>query len=231
MRDDQQRAVAKLLSDGPLDEDIGRHIHRRRRLVQDHDFGSRDDGTGEAEELALALGEVEAAFGDLGAEGLEDVGICVGGGGSGSAAAGARLSNELVAARETGVADQMNTFEGVAELGIGVLVEGIEVRADGAGEENRVLGDDGKTAAEVVEVDLGDVDAVDEDLTFAGGEEAEEGEGQRGFAGAGAADDADTLVFFYSKGEPFEDGRELWCVAGDEVVDFEAAFGGPCGRR
>ena len=105
MRDDQQRAIAKLLSDGPLDEDIGRHIDSRRRFVQDHDFGSRDDGTGEAEELTLALGEVEAAFGYLGAEGLEDVGVCVGGCGGGSAAAGAGFSNDLVAASETGVAD------------------------------------------------------------------------------------------------------------------------------
>ena len=124
----------------------------------------------------------------------------------------------------------MDAFEGVAELGIGVLVESIEIRADGAGKENGVLGDDGETAAEVVEVDLGDVDAVDKDLAFAGGEEAEEGEGEGGFAGSGAADDTDTLVLFDGEGEAFEDGWELWCVASDQVVDFKTAFRGPGSR-
>ena len=229
MGDDEQGAVAELLADGALDEDVGGHVDGRGRFVEHHDLGPRDDGAGETEELSLALGEVEAAFGDLGVEGLEDVGVCVGGGGGGGAAAGARFGDELVAAGRTGVADQMDAFEGVAELGVGVLVEGVEIAAHGAGEEHGVLRDDGETAAEVVQVDLGDIDAVDEDLAFAGREEAEEREGKRGFAGAGAADNTDALVLFYSKREAFEDWWELGCVAGDEVVHFETAFGGPGG--
>lgn len=35
----------------------------------------REDCTGEAEELALTLGEIVAAFGDGGGEGGEDVGV------------------------------------------------------------------------------------------------------------------------------------------------------------
>ena len=49
-----------------------------------------------------------------------------------------------------GGGDEVDTLEGFTELGVGELVEGVEVGADGAGEEDGVLGDDGETGAQVM---------------------------------------------------------------------------------
>lgn len=75
MGDDKQGAVVKLLSDAALDQGVGRHVDSRRSLVQDHDLGAADNGAGDAEELALALGQVATGLGDAAVEVAEDVGV------------------------------------------------------------------------------------------------------------------------------------------------------------
>ncbi len=125
----------------------------------------------------------------------------------------------------------MHALEGVAEGGVGLVVEGVEVGADGAGEEDGILWDDGEAGAEVVELDLGDVDAVDVDAAGARFEEAEEGEGQGGFACARAAHHADSLVAVDAEADAFEDRRQVGGVSDHQVVDLDAAFGGPGGGR
>lgn len=79
VRNDQQRrgVAAELGADGALNQRVRGHVDGRGGLVQDHDLGAGDDGAGEAEELPLALGEVEAAFGDGGGEGGEDVAVAI----------------------------------------------------------------------------------------------------------------------------------------------------------
>lgn len=72
----------------------------------------------------------------------------------------------------------MDAVERVAQGGVGVVVEGVEVGADGAREEDGVLRDDGEARAQVVQVDLGNVLPVDVDAAGAGFDEAEEGEGE-----------------------------------------------------
>ena len=71
----------------------------------------------------------------------------------------------------------MNTFEGVSKLSVSVLIEGVEVGTNGTGKENRVLGDDCKSASKVVKVDLGDIDTVDMNTTFTGFKKSEERQG------------------------------------------------------
>ena len=61
----------------------------------------------------------------------------------------------------------MHALEGVVEFGVGVLVKGVQVRADGAGEKDRVLRYDCDAASEVVEADFRHVDAVNVDGTLA----------------------------------------------------------------
>ena len=61
----------------------------------------------------------------------------------------------------------MHTLEGVVEFGVGVLVKGVQIRADGAGEKDRVLRYDCDAASEVVEADLRHVDAVNVHRTLA----------------------------------------------------------------
>lgn len=125
----------------------------------------------------------------------------------------------------------MNALEGLAQLGIGLVVERVEVGAYGAREEDGVLRDDGQARAQVVKLDGGDIDAIDMNAAGASLDEAEEGKGERGFSGAGAADDADALVAVNAEANALEDRRKVGGVADDEVLDFDAAVGGPRGGR
>jgi hypothetical protein len=129
--------------------------------------------------LFLTLGEIRAGGGDGRVQGEEDVGVFLGdggdaagfGGGGGFAWVEAEVGFGDGGAGVGG--DEMDALEGFAELLVGEFVEGVEVGADGAGEEDGVLRDDGEAGAEVVEFDGGDVDAVDDDTACSGFEEAE----------------------------------------------------------
>ncbi len=71
MRDDEQGAVLEAVADAALDEGVGGEVDARGCFVHDDDFLAGQEGAGEAEELALAEGEVVAAKGDGGGEGEE----------------------------------------------------------------------------------------------------------------------------------------------------------------
>ena len=75
MRDGKQGRVPEFVADGPPDERIGRHVDGAGGLVEHHDLGARNDGTREAEQLALALGEVLATLRDGRVEVREDTDI------------------------------------------------------------------------------------------------------------------------------------------------------------
>jgi hypothetical protein len=72
----------------------------------------------------------------------------------------------------------VDTFEGFAELDIGELIEGVEVRADCAGEKDRILRDDRKTGTQVLEFDGRDIDSIDNNTAFSGFKESEKRERQ-----------------------------------------------------
>lgn len=58
----------------------------------------------------------------------------------------------------------MRQLERPPDVLVGVHAEGVEVHAQRAREQHRVLRDDGDARAQLVQPDGGDVDAVDQDL-------------------------------------------------------------------
>lgn len=54
----------------------------------------------------------------------------------------------------------MGSHQGFLEFIIGELVERVEIRANGAREEERILWDDGQARTQVGELDFGNVNAV-----------------------------------------------------------------------
>jgi len=70
----------------------------------------------------------------------------------------------------------MDAHQGFAELVVAEFVERVEIRSDGSGKENGVLGNNCESSTKIVKLDFGDIDVVDCDAAFAGLEEAEEGE-------------------------------------------------------
>ena len=61
------------LADRLLDLGVGGVVDGCRSFVHEEDFGVLEHGAGEAEELALALGEVRAGFSNMGVEVAENV--------------------------------------------------------------------------------------------------------------------------------------------------------------
>lgn len=60
-------------------------------------------------------------------------------------------------------ADEIGLAQSGPQRQVAVLIEGVEVGADGAAEQRRVLGDDAEAGAQVREADGRDVQAVDRD--------------------------------------------------------------------
>lgn len=109
----QYRAVLELPLDRLLDEIVGAGIDVGRRLVQHEDPVPARDGTGQTEQLPLADTEVGAA---LGYPDLE---------------ARARLQAALHA----------DVLEGLPQLVVRELAEGVEVLAQAARKQDRLLRD------------------------------------------------------------------------------------------
>lgn len=69
-----------------------------------------------------------------------------------------------------------------------------DVGLDGAGEQEGVLKDNAEQAAEVLKIDFADVNAVEKNLAALDVIKAQEKGDQRGFTGAGVADDGKSLA-------------------------------------
>ncbi len=97
--------------------------------------------------------------------------------------------------------------------------------------EERILEDDAEHAAQVLDIDFADVDAVEEDLSALDVVEAEEQRDQSGLAGAGVADDGDGLAGGDAEGDIAEDpvvfgGFGFVGVAEPDVAEFDFAARG-----
>ena len=123
--------------------------------------------------------------------------------------------------------DEAHALERVAEFGVGAPAEGVEVGAEGAGEEDGILRDEGEAGAQLAQLDLGQVDPVQDDPALSRLEEAEEREDQAGFARSRSPDDADALALLDGEGHAFQDRRAVGAVAADDVVELQATFCGP----
>ena len=139
----------------------------RGRLVEDDELRLQDHGAGDGDALALAAGElVRVALGGGGVEAdlLEDGGDAAG------------LVAEAVHGEALG--DDLRDRHARGERAVGVLEDHLHVAAERA--------------------ELGVLPALDvlaeEDDAALGGDEAHDGERERGLAGAGLADDAEGLA-------------------------------------
>ena len=79
-----------------------------------------------------------------------------------------------------------------------------DVLLDRAGEQERILQHDAEAAAQIVEIHVADVDAVDADRALLHVVEAQQQRDDRGLAGAGVADDGDGLAGFDGEGDVAE---------------------------
>ncbi len=147
-----------------VDDGLGLGVERAGGLVEDEDLRVGDQRPGDGEALALAARQVRRALIDLGL------------------VASGQLLDELFGAGEPGRVDHL--VEGGVRFGDG------DVGADGAGEQEVLLQHDAERRAQVGEVVLAHVDAVDLEQARVVGVEPLDQAGDGRLARARAAHDA-----------------------------------------
>ena len=150
MSDDQRGAAGEKAIERVADEQLGFGVDAGSGFVEDQEARIVREGASEIDELALADGERGAAFVDGGVD-----------------AFGKRADEIAEADFVDGVFDGGAIDAGGAEADIGF---------DGAGEEERILEDDAELAAQILQLDFADVDAVEKDLAALNVVEAEKQE-------------------------------------------------------
>lgn len=201
MGDGDDGVILELLAEGSLDQLIGDDIARGGGLVEEEDLLVAKDGAGKAEELALADTEARAHLGDL-------VGKLV-----------REIADDLL---------EFDGAEGDPDVVVRELLKGVEVEAEGAREEDGVLGDDGEVRSEVAEVHLTDVDAVDLDLARGEFDDAEDGGEEGRLSSSSAAADTNLLAATDGKGEVVEGGTfNVGTVVEDDVGELNVSVDGP----
>ncbi len=163
--DDDGGASVEETFEGLLDLGFGDGIDIGGGFIQDEDAGGGEHGAGDADELALAEGEIDAAFLNAGLVAIR------------------QGADKIVGVGLAG--DFLNLLRG----GGGQAVA--DIFGDGAGEEEGHLGDDADLAVEGGLGDGANVDVVDEDGAFGDFVETGDEVGDGGFTGAGGTDDGD----------------------------------------
>ena len=136
MSNGEDGAIRKGVPHRALDERIAVHVHARGGLVHHEHLAVAEQGATHAQELPLAQRKVGAVVHNLVVELLRGV-----------------LNH----------AAEADLPEDLPEGNLGVLVERVQVGANGACEHERILGDHRHLGAEQVQAERGDVHAVDGD--------------------------------------------------------------------
>src|ERR1700686_3561171 len=204
MRDDQSGASAEEAVEGVANLQLGLGVDTGGGFVQDEEARIVCQSASETDELALADGERRATLVDGSAnafwEGFDEIG-------------------------ETDSTDRLlhgrAVDAGSAES---------DVRFNGAGEEKRILEDDAEEAAQVLEIDFADVDAIEKNLSTLDIVKPEQKRDQRGLAGAGMADDGQRLAGLDAERDVTQDpvvfsGIGNGAVAEPDIAEFDFAAG------
>ena len=167
-------------------------------FVEDEDGRVDDEGAGEGEELALAYGEGAAALVEHVVEGAIEA------------------FDDLVGA---------DGAEAFPDAVVADVDAECDVFADGAGEDDDVLGDEGGAGSEAVEGEVADVAAVDADGALGGVVEAADEVDDGGFTGAGVADEGEHLAGLEVEVDAAQDVVGLAGVSEAYAFEGDAALG------
>ena len=162
VRDDHHRAAVRHALQIGVDQRLALRIERRGRLVEDHQLGIDDQRAGDGQPLALAAGQVGRAFLDPGLVALR------------------QALDELLGAGEPGRPHRVLE----AEAG----TPGEDVVLDGAAEQEVVLQHHAEALAQMAQVDLAQIRAVDLHRAGIVAVDAHQQPGDGGLAGARSTD-------------------------------------------
>src|SRR5262249_54121957 len=196
--DDDDRAPGDQATQRFQNEPFRLSVHRGGRLIQNEDRGVFQEGAGDGDALTLAAGQGHPPLSHIGVIALGEVANkLVGVGGPG------RLQHFELRSARAAVSD---------------------IVADVAGEQDRVLQDDGDLIAQRPQAQVPHVLTVDEDAPRSNSVEARVRAPVWGFAGAGTSHHSLPLPRHDRQVDPFEDGA-AWFVAKPHPFEGDAAAG------
>ena len=184
-----------------LDRRFHFRVERRGRLVEDEDRRILEEHAGDGDALALAAGKLGAALADMRVEALPAPMVRK----AGHERIGMRLTDRIA----------HRVFAGIRPA-----VE--HVLADRAVQQRGVLRDEADLLAQRILRDLRDILPVDDDAAGLDVVEAQQQVGDRRFAGARAADEADLLAGLYRQRQVLDDAALLAVVERD-VLEADLA--------
>src|SRR5258708_6710787 len=197
VRDDEDGAALHDLAHVVVDDFFALVVECAGRLVEDQDARVADQRPCDRDALALPARQRAAAFADHGV-------VTVG-----------QFQDEIVSPRKTRGGDHV--------LARHPRIGERDIVAHGRVEQHVVLHDDADLPAQPGTVDLGEVDAVDEDAAAFGHIEPLDQFCERAFAGAGGTDDADDLAGGDVQSDILENFRSVNAVAEGDVFEPDIA--------
>ena len=197
VRDGEGRAVLRELVDRVLDQLFRLGVERGGRFVEDQDLRVVDQRAGDRHSLTFTAGEGIALLADH----------CV--------VAVREIHDEVVRVRH------LRRLDDFLVGGVGLRV--LDVVADRAGEEVRLLQHDADLGAQRVLRDVLDVDVVDHDRAFRHIVQTHQEIDEGRLAGAGMPDHADHLALLHVEVDALED-RVVGVIAEGHVLEPDVAF-------
>ena len=167
LRDQHDRGLPRQMRQRLAKRGVGGKVQRGGAVVEDEDGGPPHQCAGDRQPLALAAGEIAPAGLDF------------------------RVQPALLAADDLVGLRVLQRLPEVFIAGLGIAPA--EIVADGAGEEQRLLRHDADRGPQRLQPQLPHVFAAHKDLSLRRVVKPRDEVRQRGFARAGAADDADGL--------------------------------------
>eukprot|EP00756_Hemistasia_phaeocysticola_P019052 Hpha_TRINITY_DN15635_c2_g3::TRINITY_DN15635_c2_g3_i1::g.101880::m.101880 len=195
MSDSEDGAVTEGLRHSLLDEGVGFDIDGCGHLVHEKELRFAEQRAGEAHKLPLANGEVLPTLND------------------GHVQPVVSLLEDV---------PQVGLLQGIPDGPVGVHGIGVEVGAQSAGEEHRVLRNDTHTRPQVREPHRRDVDLVEDNTPLVGLKDAEEPQHHRRLSAPRPPHDPNLLTVAHREVNPTQHVRQVGTVPQVQVMNFHS---------
>ena len=183
----EERFALEAAQNGLLDPRVGLKVNGRSCLIADDDLRASDERPGKRYQLALTKREVGATLLD-GCIEVDPLAL-------------GTIVHVLVLV----LINYTSLTKGRPKLEISMLIERIQIAADGPLEENRLLSYDDKARSEVMKTYRCGIDSIDRNGATAELDDPKERRCNRGFARSSTPDDPHTFTWLDVQGQAVED--------------------------
>eukprot|EP00042_Codosiga_hollandica_P025532 m.114807 g.114807 ORF g.114807 m.114807 type:complete len:403 (-) comp51902_c0_seq1:1871-3079(-) len=200
----QDCTLPKLCFDGFLNESVCLHIASSSRFIKDQNLGFAQHCPSKTDKLTLANTEILSSFVHGRVKSVSNLvdGCC-----------------------------EMAYLQSAPNLIVGVLLEGIQIGADGATKEDSILRHNRDATTQILQPDLRDVQAVNQNFPSGWLEDAEQRHCETGLASAGAPNYANFLAGSNLPSDALQHKIQSLTVSDSQFLERDDAIVWPAGVR